>query len=433
MVRLILVCLVTTEPRNAIIVQNKDEIFIPLIVSELPTAKEFKDAVKSLSPKQQQFALAFRTMQLSSSVFGMCVVQIKPQLECLLGLPSDSLDKEMKLTQDLMELFVDYQVPSDLLSYNGVHGNVANEDKVLNVKENVKSVMDVIDAEKERLLKAAQLKTEMAADCAFQSAFDETANSSGHTHPPVAYAAESISRRSARDSTRRLKANPMMKMSLVASPVVGMDVAPPVAFVESTQNSTQSSNQPLQNIEGRHEVSVTSSANFQPERLDRTSVDFTLVPKKIDAAVEKSRDPTSLRSTVVKTSDNWVRNRQENILTSSKQHKLNPDEIKNEKNKAFDLLDALSRSGSLPIKYSELHVMVAVTHCFEKDVIDTVIQDNVDPIEKIEMSTLLFASAIHNCSARELIKDDEELRRLESSMPLLLQHEEDSIETTANA
>lgn len=131
---------------------------IPLLLEELPTAKEFKDAIKSLSPEQQRFAKAYRSMQLESSVFGICVVQIKPQLEALLSLPPNSLDKEMKLTQDLMELFVEYQVPSDLLSYNGATDDVAVEDKVSNVREHVKSVMEVIEGEKEKHLKNAVSK-----------------------------------------------------------------------------------------------------------------------------------------------------------------------------------------------------------------------------------------------------------------------------------
>merc|ERR1712003_175934 len=102
--------------------------------------------------EQQRFAKAYRSMQLASSVFGICLVQIKPQLEVLLGLPPDSLDKEMKLTQDLTELFVEYQVPSDLLSYNG-HSASAVEDKIDNVRCNVKNVMDVIQAQKEKQLK----------------------------------------------------------------------------------------------------------------------------------------------------------------------------------------------------------------------------------------------------------------------------------------
>lgn len=43
----------TFEPTHGMIVQNKDELCIPLRVSAIPTPKEFKDAISSLSPAQQ--------------------------------------------------------------------------------------------------------------------------------------------------------------------------------------------------------------------------------------------------------------------------------------------------------------------------------------------------------------------------------------------
>merc|ERR1719502_101226 len=74
------------DPKFAAIVQNKDELKIPLDLSTIPTPKEFKDAIESLSPQQQDFARAFRSMQLESTLFGVLVVQIKPQLEKVLNL-----------------------------------------------------------------------------------------------------------------------------------------------------------------------------------------------------------------------------------------------------------------------------------------------------------------------------------------------------------
>eukprot|EP00961_Rhodomonas_salina_P032283 435351-Rhodomonas_salina.1 len=55
-------------------------------------------------------------MQLESTLFAVCVVQIKPLLERVLNLPPESLSKEIKLTQDLTELFIKYQIPADLLT-----------------------------------------------------------------------------------------------------------------------------------------------------------------------------------------------------------------------------------------------------------------------------------------------------------------------------
>lgn len=56
-------------------------------------------------------------MQLASTLFAICVLEIKPQAEKLLKLPSDSLIKEIELTQDLLELFMKYQIPSDMLTW----------------------------------------------------------------------------------------------------------------------------------------------------------------------------------------------------------------------------------------------------------------------------------------------------------------------------
>jgi len=163
------------QPMDAIILRNKDEIHIPLLLNEIPTATEFKDAIGSLSPEQQRFAKSFRSMQLDSSVLGVCVIQIKPQLEKLLGLPEDSLTKEMKLTEDLTELFVEYQVPSDLVScdFDNEGSKPSVKDQVENVREHVKSVLDVIANQKKEQLIEQELKTHMAFGERFEDFCEE--------------------------------------------------------------------------------------------------------------------------------------------------------------------------------------------------------------------------------------------------------------------
>jgi hypothetical protein len=107
------------DVKNAMIIQNKDEVVIPLNLCRARAVGDFPGLVSSLSPQQQSFAQSAREMQLESSVFAVCVVEIKPQLEILLGLPSNSLTKEIKLVSTLLNLFVDHQISSDLLSYEG--------------------------------------------------------------------------------------------------------------------------------------------------------------------------------------------------------------------------------------------------------------------------------------------------------------------------
>jgi hypothetical protein len=127
--------------------QNKDEVSIPLDSETVPSAKEFREAIASISPEQQRFAKAFRAMQLESSLFAVCVVQIKPQLEKLLNLPNDALTKEIRLTQDLLELFIKYNIPSDLLSFD----RLLNDDQtpLAAVKTHVASMQKMIESKKE--------------------------------------------------------------------------------------------------------------------------------------------------------------------------------------------------------------------------------------------------------------------------------------------
>ncbi len=378
------------EPKDAIIIQNKDEVIIPLLLNELPTAKEFKDAIKSLSPEQQQFAKAYRSMQLQSSVFGCVVIQIKPQLEALLGLPQNALDKEMKLTQNLMELFTEYQVPSDLLSYNGRNEGVALEDKLDNVRQNVKAVTDVIEGEKKKQMELAKAKTDMSIEQTVQrlASPDEYWGSE-----VMACMADDFEDFSPADSSRRSRAAPrvaMAPMQMASPPAMSVAavgsgprsfghraLAKTVQTFGSAAKADAQQQQPTRTetvTEFKGEANLLSDSGTPTAKSD--GVDFTLLPQLLDAAVEKTDEASALRSTIIKTGQVWKRNRQENLLSGLKMKDLGADDLKQERNKAFDLLDALSRSGSLAIESSELHVIVAVTHCFEKDIIGTIIQDN---------------------------------------------------------
>ena len=91
---------------------------IPLLLETVPSPKEFRDAVESLSPEQQAFCSAYRGMQLASSVFALVIIEVQPQLERVLNLDDGALTKEIALNRELMELFTTYQISADLLSYD---------------------------------------------------------------------------------------------------------------------------------------------------------------------------------------------------------------------------------------------------------------------------------------------------------------------------
>jgi len=148
---------------------------------------------------------------------------------------------------------------------------------------------------------------------------------------------------------------------------------------------------------------------------------FAAIPKVLDRAIEMHDKNAALRSTTITTDNYWTRIRKENLLSKKpKRTYLGKDVIASEKSKAFDLLDALSRSGFLEIPFSDLHVVICATQRFEKSVMETVIEDNINPIEKLEMSTLLMASVILDIPARDLIRSEGGRKRLMMSYPQLL-------------
>jgi hypothetical protein len=166
----------TFEPKYGAIVQNKDDLRIPLLLEAIPSPKEFRDAIESLSPEQQAFARAIRGMQLESTLFGVLVVQIKPQLERLLRLPPESLTKEIRLTQDLTELFLKYQIPADLLTAGPILGDETGAtapaaDKINEVKGHVKAMQELIAASKQKELKES---TESALNAAMNRVIEES-------------------------------------------------------------------------------------------------------------------------------------------------------------------------------------------------------------------------------------------------------------------
>jgi len=106
-------------------------------------------------------------------------------------------------------------------------------------------------------------------------------------------------------------------------------------------------------------------------------------------------------------------------MSGPKDKEIDAEQQKEEKNKAFDLLDALTRSGSLPIDFASLHIMVAATHCFGETLMNSVLKENINPIEKVERSTLIMATSIHNRVTNELIQPSE-LERVSTFSPKLI-------------
>jgi len=399
------------DPTSAIIVKNKDDLLIPMLLETIPTPKEFKDAIESLSPEQQRFAKSFRGMQLNSTLFGVVIIQIKPQLERVLNLPFDSLTKEIKLTQELMELFIEYQIPPDLLSFS------STEDQGMMpleaVKVHVKEIMSILEESKENEIQQAlqeRVKHELSTpqSVSFGGAVPQMMRES----MPMQQAyggggGGGFGGAPASSGGERNRSMKKMSKSRRGAPAGAPPPAAPIAQRNSFaageskssggQTTTTSSTTTMQTVQSKEGSSSSSSAS-----------DWTNIPKRMDETFEKLDTDSALRPTILNVGKNWDRTTQKGLLSKPvRVRNFGVSQQKTERTKTFDLLDALTRSGVMPVLTgASLHVILCATHCFEKTLMNTLVQNNVNPIEKAERSSLIMASTIHQVEPSTMIRPE---------------------------
>jgi hypothetical protein len=344
-------------------------------------------------------------------------------------LPDDALTKEIKLTQDLMDLFLNYQIPSDLLSYNGA-ADASPQHKVQVVQEYVARIYETINAMKQDTLKDLQLQAAAANPFAIPppppNPFamppppppppqqSSPVFCSAPPPPPVFCSAPP-------PPSAFFSAPPPPPPSGGApppppppAPMPSSAPAPPPPPPPSAPAQTVS--QPKQPKEPKPDVPAEKESGAVVS--EAAGFDFTQIPTKLDQEFERLDKDSALRPTIIKASKSWTKTSKASLLAEPTTTSISGHQRKDERHKAFDLLDALSRSGSLPFEQASFHVVVAATHCFAKSVMDTLIQDNVNPIERLEQSLLIVAKTLQGVPVSELVKADQ-LARLQATFPHL--------------
>jgi hypothetical protein len=150
-------------------------------------------------------------------------------------------------------------------------------------------------------------------------------------------------------------------------------------------------------------------------------VDYTKIPKLLDSKFEAMDKEGAVRPTIINVGKRWTKTSKKSLLAAATSSTLGVEEQKKERGAAFDLLDALTKSGGFEVQDASLHVVIAATHCFDRSLVDTVVQRNVNPIEKVEFSSLIMASTIHNERVENLVSRDQVSRLLEHSPSLAVE------------
>mmetsp|Transcript_27708 Transcript_27708/g.76280 ORF Transcript_27708/g.76280 Transcript_27708/m.76280 type:complete len:939 (-) Transcript_27708:152-2968(-) len=404
------------EPTAALIVKDRDDVVVPMLLDTIPAPKDFRDAIESLSPEQRCFAEAFRKMQLSSTLFGLCIIQIKPQMEEVLNLPPNSLTKEIQLTQDLMELFIEYQVPSDLLSYDG-SSQADSKSKLQMVKDHVVSLLSTINASRRRELEQERERAQKhKLESVLTSAPSEVISFASVDSAP-------------REAIQKSASRQMHKLAYMPRSMPRAEAQEASSFKATPTATPATPSREEEQRPGRAEPAVQGQrppgegAGVQAGTDQGGDPDYAALPGLLDQKFERLDSDASLRPTRVLPGQVWTKREAAGLLSPVRERALGSGEQARERARAFDLLDALTRSGALPVAHASLHVVLAATHGFDQALIDTIIEGNVNPIEKVERSVLIMASTLQRQPVAALIAP-EQLARVRQASPGLFAEED---------
>jgi hypothetical protein len=180
-------------------------------------------------------------------------------------------------------------------------------------------------------------------------------------------------------------------------PAAPVSVAPPAPQPSSQPQAAQPSTQPTQHQQpDTHEIASSGSVML---------TDYTKYPVMLDEHYEKLDRSNAVRPTIIKVGPTWSKSTQKALLAAAVQKSLDGSEQDKERKAAFDLLDALSRSGGLVLENVSLHVVIAATHSFDDTLMTCLVQKNMNPIEHVERSMLIMGSVLHGVSAKELVRE----------------------------
>ena len=382
--------------QHAIIINNLDDLNVLIELESLETPKAFQRFISSISKEQQEFANAYRTMQLSESLFVISIIPIQTQFERLLNLPLYSLSNAQftKIYSVLLKLMVRYQLPSDLFTYQGPK-DVCLQQKIDYILSSASYIISLLKAEllkqqKERLLEEERRKMDISSlVIAGDEIFTIPETSSGkNRRVPDAFLIPKKKKNRFFDmfkSPEKQQTSEIKDYSHSSKNLFKEDTEPinePTPNIEQTNN-----NNSHLNVEQKKEQNFEANFDFYCD------FDESKLPFKLDNAFSLFDEDDALHVGSLKiSSDSW--NRWQS--TTGVESKLSDDVLKTENSLALDLIDALSRSGNLELINTSTHFISGITHWFDLSLMDTIIQTDINPISKLKNSGSIVASVLYD-------------------------------------
>eukprot|EP01060_Flectonema_neradi_P010865 TRINITY_DN1793_c2_g1_i2.p1 TRINITY_DN1793_c2_g1~~TRINITY_DN1793_c2_g1_i2.p1 ORF type:complete len:890 (+),score=147.47 TRINITY_DN1793_c2_g1_i2:152-2821(+) len=420
-------------PSHAMIVRNRDELNITLLFNEIPSAAEFQEAISSLSPEQQRFANAYRGMQLEGTLFALGIIHTKPQLEVVLNLPRGSLTKELALSEKLLDLLLVHGVSADFLSASS-HSPSA----VDSVRRNCASIYTLIDKEKEDELMTVKRKQEIQklrergivdietrkqwrqqyirsvwGPCvqtgSIQLCCASAPKKSGFFAPARAsskskgFSFSSLSRSSEGNRFIAPSKPKPNKVPVISKPSAKInEVIADKALCEASGEVAppEEPSQPEPEPEPEPEQEACASTAVATSATADKGWDYSSIPAKLEKRFAEITTPGSNVRPVIITPDpsGWSQSTHPSILSTTPPplKKLLQSDIKRAKQSAFDLIDAITKSGSVPLCETSLHVLFGFNNNWNDGVIQSAAKHNINPLNAGTETIVEVINVLHD-------------------------------------
>jgi len=125
------------------------------------------------------------------------------------------------------------------------------------------------------------------------------------------------------------------------------------------------------------------------------TMDLMDLPRKLDEHFERLDKFNYLASVKIEVGEDvQVRGYKDFLGKKPTQKKLDQESLASERAQAMDLLDALSRSGELPLVQTQVHIVVAISHSVDDSVMTALVEKDINPIARLEHSAALMATAL---------------------------------------
>ena len=193
---------------------------------------------------------------------------------------------------------------------------------------------------------------------------------------------------------------------LIRSSGVQIAANSPPSTSQAKNVESANDDQSSASVSSQEKCSASSSSSCS--RIER--IDYTKIPSLIENVFHRYDSSGSVRPTIISIGKVWKKETRESIIAPFVTKFLENDEQLKAKNEAFLLLDCLTKSGSICVQHCQLHIVVSSTHCYNKTLMNSVIQQNINPIEEVERSHVILASIIHQETGWNLIHESERER-----------------------